>query len=86
MVAAAYGCRAHIVMPDDAAVEKVQMLQALGAEVQRVRPVSIAHPDHFVNIARRLAAREVCASHFNTFYKILRAEGAGRNVTWKVCS
>ncbi len=27
-----------------------------GAEVQRVRPVSIAHPDHFVNIARRRAA------------------------------
>ena len=27
-----------------------------GAEVKRVRPVSISHPDHFVNVARRRAA------------------------------
>lgn len=58
MVAAAYGCRCFISMPDDAAVEKVHMLQALGAEVQRLRPVSIAHPAHFVNVARRRAAEE----------------------------
>ena len=32
------------------------LLQALGAEVQRLRPVSITHPDHFVNVARRRAA------------------------------
>lgn len=31
MVAAAYGCRCFIAMPDDAAIEKAQMLQALGA-------------------------------------------------------
>lgn len=31
-------------------------VQALGAEVQRLRPVSITHPDHFVNVARRRAA------------------------------
>jgi len=43
-------------MPDDAALEKSAMLVALGAEVERVRPVSIAHPDHFVNVARRRAA------------------------------
>ncbi|GAX77674.1 hypothetical protein CEUSTIGMA_g5117.t1 [Chlamydomonas eustigma] len=58
MVAAAYGCKCFISMPDDAAVEKVQLLQALGAEVQRVRPVSISHPDHHVNVARRRAAEE----------------------------
>ncbi|KAL4430687.1 hypothetical protein ABPG75_005943 [Micractinium tetrahymenae] len=58
MCAAAYGCRAFIAMPDDAAVEKAQMLQALGAEVQRLRPVSITHPDHFVNVARRRAAEQ----------------------------
>lgn len=62
MVAAAEGCRCHIVMPDDAAVEKVHLLEALGAAVQRVRPVSIAHPDHFVNVACRLAAQEVRAT------------------------
>ncbi|PSC75522.1 cysteine synthase 2 [Micractinium conductrix] len=56
MCAAAFGCRAFIAMPDDAAIEKAQMLEALGAEVQRLRPVSITHPDHFVNVARRRAA------------------------------
>lgn len=33
-----------------------QILEALGATVERVRPVSITHRDHFVNIARRRAA------------------------------
>lgn len=31
MVSAAYGCKCFIAMPDDAAIEKAQMLQALGA-------------------------------------------------------
>lgn len=31
MVAAAYGIRCFIAMPDDAAIEKSQMLEALGA-------------------------------------------------------
>lgn len=30
-----------IIMPDDVAQEKVKALEALGAEVQRVRPASI---------------------------------------------
>lgn len=30
-------------------------MEALGATVERVRPVSITHKDHFVNIARRRA-------------------------------
>jgi hypothetical protein len=51
-------CRCFIVMPDDAAIEKAQTLQALGAEVVRVRPVSITHPDHPVNMARRRAQQE----------------------------
>ncbi|XP_009602975.1 cysteine synthase 2 [Nicotiana tabacum] len=54
-VAPAYGCRCHVVIPDDAALEKSQILEALGAAVERVRPVSITHRDHFVNIARRRA-------------------------------
>ncbi|KHN23847.1 Cysteine synthase 2 [Glycine soja] len=55
-VAPAYGCRTHVVIPDDAAIEKSQILEALGATVERVRPVSITHKDHFVNIARRRAS------------------------------
>ena len=31
--------------------------QVLGATVQQQRPVSITHPDHFVNVARRAAAQ-----------------------------
>ncbi|KAI3921613.1 hypothetical protein MKW92_023070 [Papaver armeniacum] len=54
-VAPAYGCKCHVVIPDDAAIEKAQILEALGATVERVRPVSITHKDHFVNIARRRA-------------------------------
>ncbi|OVA02181.1 Tryptophan synthase beta subunit-like PLP-dependent enzymes superfamily [Macleaya cordata] len=54
-VAPAYGCKCHVVIPDDAAIEKAQILEALGATVERVRPVSITHRDHFVNIARRRA-------------------------------
>lgn len=33
-----------------------QIIEALGATVERVRPVSITHKDHFVNIARRRAS------------------------------
>lgn len=56
MVASAYGCKCHVVIPDDAAIEKAQILEALDATVERVRPVSISHKDHFVNIAKRRAA------------------------------
>ncbi|KAH7546923.1 hypothetical protein FEM48_Zijuj01G0252200 [Ziziphus jujuba var. spinosa] len=55
-VAPAYGCKCHVVIPDDAAIEKSQILEALGATVEGVRPVSITHRDHFVNIARRRAS------------------------------
>ncbi|KAG9443483.1 hypothetical protein H6P81_014823 [Aristolochia fimbriata] len=74
-VAPAYGCKCHVVIPDDAAIEKSQIIEALGATVERVRPVSITHRDHFVNIARRraaeateLAARESStrSSHVNS--------------------
>ncbi|KAH9607667.1 hypothetical protein KSS87_011636 [Heliosperma pusillum] len=55
-VTPAYGCKCHVVIPDDAAIEKSQIIEALGATVERVRPVSITHKDHFVNVARRRAA------------------------------
>lgn len=32
-----------------------QIIEALGATVERVRPVSITHKDHYVNVARRRA-------------------------------
>ncbi|CAN6691580.1 unnamed protein product [Malus baccata var. baccata] len=64
-VAPAYGCKCHVVIPDDAAIERSQILEALGATVERVRPVSITHREHFVNIARRRAteANELALKH-----------------------
>ncbi|KAJ0924255.1 putative cystathionine beta-synthase [Helianthus annuus] len=66
-VAPAYGCKCHVVIPDDAAIEKSEILEALGATVERVRPVSITHKDHFVNIARRraLEANKLALQHIS---------------------
>ena len=44
--------------------------QALGAEVQRLRPVSISHPDHFVNVARRRAAEQPNAVFADQFENV----------------
>ncbi|KAK7276961.1 hypothetical protein RIF29_18110 [Crotalaria pallida] len=67
-VAPAFGCKCHVVIPDDAAIEKSQIIEALGATVERVRPVSITHKDHFVNIARRraLEANEFALKNVNS--------------------
>ncbi|KAB2606121.1 cysteine synthase 2 [Pyrus ussuriensis x Pyrus communis] len=64
-VAPAYGCKCHVVIPDDAAIEKSQILEALGVTVEGVRPVSITHRDYLVNIARRRAmeANELALKH-----------------------
>lgn len=42
-----------------------QILDALGATVERVRPVSITHREHYVNVARRRAseAKELASKH-----------------------
>ncbi|CAK9166874.1 unnamed protein product [Ilex paraguariensis] len=66
-VAPAFGCKCHVVIPDDVAIEKSQILEALGATVERVRPVSITHRDHYVNIARRraLEAKDAALMHRN---------------------
>lgn len=43
-----------------------QLLEALGATVERVRPVSITHKDHFVNVARRRALEANISSNQTT--------------------
>ena len=45
-------------LPDDVATEKTQLLQAFGARVERLRPVSISHPQHMVHVARRRAQED----------------------------
>ncbi|RYR29470.1 uncharacterized protein LOC107630270 [Arachis ipaensis] len=42
MVAPAFACKSHVIIPNDATIENI----ALGATVERVRPVSITHKDH----------------------------------------
>mmetsp|Transcript_2122 Transcript_2122/g.4873 ORF Transcript_2122/g.4873 Transcript_2122/m.4873 type:complete len:405 (+) Transcript_2122:46-1260(+) len=54
-VCRARGYRCIIVMPDDQAIEKRQLLTRLGAELELVRPASIVNNGHYVNVARRRA-------------------------------
>eukprot|EP01038_Epipyxis_sp_PR26KG_P005842 gene5842-8062_t len=49
------GLKLHVVMPDDQAVEKISLLQKLGANVVVVPCCAISNKDHYVNRARRLA-------------------------------
>jgi cysteine synthase A len=54
-LARARGYRCSIVIPDDVAREKTDLLRTLGAEIEAVRPRGIVDPRHFVNEARRRA-------------------------------
>lgn len=51
-VCRARGYRCYIVMPDDQAREKYELLERLGAVVERVRPASIVDRQQFCNVAR----------------------------------
>ncbi|CAK9440160.1 uncharacterized protein LODBEIA_P42600 [Lodderomyces beijingensis] len=52
-LANALGYVAHICLPDDTSPEKVQLLQTLGAVVEKVKPASIVDPNQYVNAAKR---------------------------------
>ncbi|KAI9668862.1 MAG: hypothetical protein M1831_000932 [Alyxoria varia] len=54
-IARARGYIAHVCMPTDVAPEKPDLLLKLGAKVHKTPPNPIVSPDHFVNLARRLA-------------------------------
>ncbi len=67
MIARAKGYECYIVMPgippqlnalDDQAREKYQILEALGATIEKVRPCSIIDANHYVNIARQRAQEQ----------------------------
>ena len=51
----ARGYRCVIVMPDNQAPEKYALIEALGAEVRRVKSVPYSDPNHYQKIAGRLA-------------------------------
>jgi cysteine synthase len=51
----ARGYRCVIVMPDNQAPEKYQIIETLGAEVLRVKTVPYSDPNHYQKVAMRLA-------------------------------
>lgn len=55
MISRAKGYNAWIVIPDDQAEEKYQLLGKLGATVEKVRPVGIVDKGQFVNLAQSRA-------------------------------
>ena len=55
MIAKAKGYNAWIIMPDDQAKEKYQLLEKLEATVEKVKPASIVDKNQFVNLAKRRA-------------------------------
>jgi cysteine synthase A len=54
-VCRARGYRCVIVMPDNQSPEKYALIEALGAEVRRVKTVPYADPNHYQKVAGRLA-------------------------------
>jgi cysteine synthase len=51
----ARGYRCVIVMPDNQSAEKYVLIEALGAEVRRVKTVPYSDPNHYQKVAGRLA-------------------------------
>lgn len=73
LLARARGYRCVIVMADDMAMEKEVMLCTLGAEVRRVKAVSIVHREHFCNVAKRLAEEDPKGFYANQFENLSNA-------------
>ena len=64
----ARGYRCVIVMPDNQSPEKATLLRTLGAEVQVVKAVPYADPNHYQKFAPRVAAQipgAVCGNQFD---------------------
>ena len=66
-VCAARGYRCVIVMPDNQSPEKYALIEALGAEVHRVKTVPYSDPNHYQKVAGRMAAELPGAFWTNQF-------------------
>ena len=69
-VCRARGYRCVIVMPDNQSPEKYALIEALGAEVRRVKTVPYADPNHYQKVAGRLAGELPDAIWSNQFDNI----------------
>jgi cysteine synthase len=83
-LASSRGYRCIISMPDNQASEKYSMLEALGAEVRKVKPVPFANSEHFYHQARQIAETTpgaFWADQFeNTANMQAHEEGTGREI------
>jgi cysteine synthase A len=66
----ARGYRCVIVMPDNQAAEKYQMIETLGAELRKVPAVPYSNPNQYQKVAGRLAAELPNAVWANQFDNI----------------
>jgi cysteine synthase A len=80
----ARGYRCVIVMPDNQSPEKYRLIEALGAEVRKVKAVPYSDPNQYQHVARRLAdelADAVWANQFdNTANRRAHVEGTGPEI------
>jgi cysteine synthase A len=63
----ARGYRCVIVMPDNQSAEKYALIEALGAQVRRVKAVPYSDPNHYQKVAGRLAGELPDAIWANQF-------------------
>jgi cysteine synthase A len=68
------GYKALIVMPNNQAIEKVQLLKALGAEVRLVDPCPFSNPNHFYHQARTLSESTPRSFWANQFENLANAK------------
>ena len=84
LVANALGYRTVIVMPDNQSREKMQTLEALGAELVTVAPTKYADPNHFQHVSRRMAEETqgaIWAGQFdNTANRKAHIEGTAKEI------
>jgi cysteine synthase A len=80
----ARGYKCVIVMPDNQAAEKYQVIEALGAELRKVPAVPYSNPNQFQKVAGRLAAElpgAIWANQFdNTANRTAHFESTGPEI------
>ncbi|KAL1518427.1 hypothetical protein AB1Y20_002719 [Prymnesium parvum] len=84
LVARAAGFRCLLVAADDVSAQKLELMRALGAEVEVVPPAAIANPSHPVNIARRRAAERRGSVFTNQFDNLANARAHERGTAREV--
>lgn len=68
LAAAVYGYRLRVVASEKVSGEKLRILRALGADVTLTPAVPHGHPDHYTEVARRLAAAIPGAVYLDQFH------------------